>query len=169
MSLLRRADRVKVACLAQLVNVIAPIRTEPGGAAWRQATFHPFALTSAHARGTVLRVEPAGPSYDTVEHGEVPLLDAVAVARDDGDLVLLMVNRHETDQLVAAIDLRGLPGLHRGTHLAVHDDDPTAVNGAGHTDRVVPRGRDDVKVEDGRVEVALPALSWNLVRLRPGE
>ena len=47
-SLLRHADRVTAACLAQLVNVIAPIMTEPGGA-WRQTTFHPFALTSRYA------------------------------------------------------------------------------------------------------------------------
>ena len=51
MSLLRRADRVKVGCLAQLVNVIAPIKTELGGPSWRQASFHPFALTSRYARG----------------------------------------------------------------------------------------------------------------------
>ena len=44
---LRHADRVAVACLAQLVNVIAPMMTEPGGPAWRQTTFHPFAATSA--------------------------------------------------------------------------------------------------------------------------
>ncbi len=46
-ALLRHADRVAVACLAQLVNVIAPMMTEPGGPAWRQTTFHPFAATRA--------------------------------------------------------------------------------------------------------------------------
>jgi Alpha-L-arabinofuranosidase C-terminal domain len=45
-SLLRHSDRVTAACLAQLVNVIAPIRAEPGGPAWRQTTFHPFATTA---------------------------------------------------------------------------------------------------------------------------
>ena len=42
-SLLNHADRVKAACLAQLVNVIAPIMTETGGPAWRQTIFYPFA------------------------------------------------------------------------------------------------------------------------------
>ena len=60
-SLLRHSDRVTVACQAQLVNVIAPIRTEPGGPAWRQTIFHPFAITSRLARGEVLRVEPRSP------------------------------------------------------------------------------------------------------------
>ena len=53
-SLLRHCDRVRIACQAQLVNVIAPIRTEPGGAAWRQTIFDPFAATARHARGDVL-------------------------------------------------------------------------------------------------------------------
>jgi hypothetical protein len=78
-SLLRHADRVKIACLAQLVNVIAPIRTEPGGSAWRQTTYHPFALTSRHGRGTVLRVEPRGPRHETSWLGEVSIVDATAV------------------------------------------------------------------------------------------
>src|ERR1044071_1476201 len=54
-SLLNHADRVKAACLAQLVNVIAPIMTETGGPAWRQTIFHPFADFSRFGRGQVLR------------------------------------------------------------------------------------------------------------------
>ena len=50
-SLLNHADRVKVACLAQLVNVIAPIMTETGGTAWRQTIFHPFSDFSNLGRG----------------------------------------------------------------------------------------------------------------------
>ena len=53
--LMNNADRVKVACLAQLVNVIGPIMTEPGGPAWRQTIFYPFAHASRYGRGRVLR------------------------------------------------------------------------------------------------------------------
>ena len=63
-TLLRHTDRVAMACQAQLVNVIAPILTEPGGPAWRQTIFHPFALTARHARGTVLQTPLNGPSVD---------------------------------------------------------------------------------------------------------
>ena len=62
-SLLNHADRVKVACLAQLVNVIAPIMTETGGAAWRQTIFHPFADFSNLGRGNVLRATVNSPTY----------------------------------------------------------------------------------------------------------
>ena len=47
-SLLNHADRVTAACLAQLVNVIAPIMTETGGPAWRQTIFYPFAAFQPH-------------------------------------------------------------------------------------------------------------------------
>jgi hypothetical protein len=66
-SLLRHSDRVTIACQAQLANAIAPIRTEPGGPAWRQTIFHPFALTSRLARGTVLRVALDAPAYGTTK------------------------------------------------------------------------------------------------------
>src|SRR3569832_1974259 len=62
-SLLNHADRVKIACLAQLVNVIAPIMTETGGPAWRQTIFHPFAQMSRWGRGRVLRAQVESPSY----------------------------------------------------------------------------------------------------------
>ena len=52
-----------MACLAQLVNVLPPIRTLDGGPAWRQTTFFPFAHAAAYGRGTVLRIEPSAPEY----------------------------------------------------------------------------------------------------------
>jgi alpha-L-arabinofuranosidase len=160
---------VKIGCLAQLVNVIAPIRSEPGGPAWRQASFHPFALTSRHGRGTVLRTETSAPVYDTAQHGEVPLLDAVAVADPDhGSVTVFAVNRDQHLQAAVELDLRGFPALIGGDHVAVCDDNPDAVNTAEQPDRVTPRRRDDVKVSDGQATLVLPPLSWNVVRLRGG-
>ena len=93
-TLLRHTDRVTSACLAQLVNTIAPIRTEPAGPAWRQATFYPFALTARHARGEVLRVEPTAPTYSTSLYGDVPVLDATATRDPDGgDITIFVLNR----------------------------------------------------------------------------
>jgi alpha-L-arabinofuranosidase len=168
-SLLRHADRVKVGCLAQLVNVIAPIRSEPGGPAWRQPTFHPFALTSRHGRGTVLRTEPTSPLYDTAGYGDVPLLDAVVVADDEsGAVTLFAVNRDQREELSLDVDVRACPSLAGGEHVAVHDADPDAVNTAEQPDRVTPRRLDDVKVDGGHATVVLPPLSWNMVRLTDG-
>ena len=61
---IRRADVVKIACIAQIVNVIAPIMTEPGGPAWRQTTYWPFYFASLYGRGTALQLAVDSPTYD---------------------------------------------------------------------------------------------------------
>jgi alpha-N-arabinofuranosidase len=168
-SLLRHADRVKIACLAQLVNVIAPIRSEPGGPAWRQTTFHPFALTSRHGRGTVLRVEPTGPTYETSWMGEVPVLDATAVRDEESGVVTVFaVNRDQHEPLALDIDVRALPALSVGEHVTLSDPDPDATNTLDRPDRVVPTRLADVKAADGTATAVLPALSWNMIRLSAG-
>src|SRR5688500_12851677 len=78
--LLKHADRVKAACLAQLVNVIAPIMTEPGGPAWRQTIFFPFAITAQLAQGTVLRLAIESPFYETSEYGFAATTAAISAS-----------------------------------------------------------------------------------------
>jgi alpha-L-arabinofuranosidase len=164
-SMLRHADRVRIGCLAQLVNVIAPIRTDAAGAAWRQTTFHPFALTSRFGRGSVVRAEIQSPRTDTVWFGETPLLDAAATLDEErGEVTLFAVNRDQQEPMALSVDLRALSDLAVGEHTAVFDADPDAVNSAAEPERVVPRRLDDVKVVDGHVEAVLPPMSWNMVR-----
>ncbi|MGI5126069.1 alpha-N-arabinofuranosidase [Pseudonocardia sp. CA-107938] len=168
-SLLNHADRVRIGCLAQLVNVIAPIRTEPGGPAWRQTTYHPFALTSANGRGTVLRLAPSAPTHETSWLGEVPLLDAAAVVRPDGSVAVFAVNRSQTEPMALDLDVRPLERAGAGwvaDHVALCDDDPEAVNSADQPDRVTPHTRESVAADGGTAQVVLPPLSWNLITLR---
>lgn len=165
-SLLKHADRVKIACLAQLVNVIAPIRCEPGGPAWRQSTFYPFALTSAHGRGTVLHTSPAVPTYGTASLGEVPMVDLVAIGHDDATVSVFAVNRSQTDPVSVDLDVRSLPGSIRAQHVALFDDDPDAVNTVQRPDRVTPRRLDPVAADFGTLTVVLPPVSWNMLTLR---
>ena len=97
-SLLAHADRVASASLAQLVNVIAPIMTEPGGPAWRQTTFYPFSITSRLARGEALRVQIEAGTIDTAKHGTVSAVDAVATHdAETGEAAVFLVyrGRHE--------------------------------------------------------------------------
>ena len=167
-SMLRHADRVRIGCLAQLVNVIAPIRTEGSGPSWRQSTFHPFALTSRHGRGTVLRGDVQSPLMDTTWFGDAPVVDAAAVLDENaGAVALFAVNRDQQEATALTVDARSLPGIVVGEHTAVFDQDPDAVNSAAEPDRVVPRRLDDIKVVDGRLEAVLPPLSWSMIRLVP--
>jgi alpha-N-arabinofuranosidase len=142
--------------------------TAPGGPAWRQTIYHPYALTSRYGRGTVLRVEARSPAHETAAHGEVALLDAVAVLNDDEGLVLFAVNRDQHEEMAVDIDLRSLPHLVTGEHVAVADPDPDAVNDQQNPERVTPRRLDDPKLDGGRLQVALPPLSWNMIRLTGG-
>ncbi len=107
-SLLNHADRVRIACQAQLVNVIAPIRTEPGGAAWRQPTFHPFAAVTSAARGAVLATEVDCATLATERYGEVPTVTAAATHEPDtGAWSVFLANRSPTPTEVS-LEHRGL-------------------------------------------------------------
>jgi alpha-N-arabinofuranosidase len=167
-SLLRHSDRVTAACLAQLVNAIAPIRTEPGGPAWRQTTFHPFAQAARYALGSVLRAEVAAPSHETAAYGEVTAVDAVATHDEDSRTVTVFaVNRHPEDSVMLDLDLRGFPGYELVEHCVLSDHDIRAANTLHLPDRVTPRRQDATgPVAGGRLNALLPAVSWNVLRLR---
>ncbi|MEV0344757.1 alpha-N-arabinofuranosidase [Nonomuraea sp. NPDC050680] len=166
-SLLRHSDRVTAACQAQLVNVIAPIRTEPGGPTWRQTIFHPFALTSRLARGEVLRIETQAPSYPTARYGSVPVLDAVATHdAETGDVTVFVVNRHLTDGIDLAVSLADFrPGLRVSESYTLADEDLYATNTMDDPDRVVPGPAKDADVTDGILRASLPPVSWTAIRL----
>ncbi|PSL05227.1 alpha-N-arabinofuranosidase [Haloactinopolyspora alba] len=165
-SLLRNTDRVAVACQAQLANVIAPIRSEPGGDAWRQTTFHPFALTSRLASGEVLQVRNSSPSVRTARFGEVDVVDAVATHDDDaGTLTLFVVNRSTEDDLRVTVDLRGLAAHEVAEAWTVHDADVRATNTEQQPDRVTPHPTADVQLTAGTLAATLPAVSWTAIRL----
>ncbi|WP_367139125.1 alpha-N-arabinofuranosidase [Saccharothrix sp. HUAS TT1] len=164
-SLLRHSDRVAVACQAQLVNVIAPIRSEPGGAAWRQTTFHPFALTSRLARGQVLRVETSSPTYETGKFGAVPVVDAVATHdAETGATVVFVVNRHRSEPVDLRVGLAAFGDVEVAEAWVVHDPDGSATNTEADPDRVVPRPQ-EADVVDGELRAVLPPVSWTAVRL----
>jgi alpha-N-arabinofuranosidase len=165
-SLLRHSDRVRIACHAQLVNVIAPIRTEPGGPAWRQTIFDPFAVTARHARGDVLLTPIESPSQPTTRYGDVPVLDAVATFDDEhGAVTIILVNRSIDTSLTTRVDTRGFPPLHVIERLELCDTDPDAVNSSTQPDRVRVHSGGPVDVDESGFTVALPPTSWTMVRL----
>ena len=166
-TLLRRCDRVTAACLAQLVNVIGPIMTEPGGPAWRQTTFYPFAEASRHGRGKVLRVSADSPLFSTDKYGEVAALHSVAVAGQDGSVAVFAVNRDLDSPLTLTIDARSLPSVGSVTCSTLTDDDPDAKNTLEDQTRVVPVENRTVSASGGAITVELPAMSWNTIRIVP--
>jgi alpha-N-arabinofuranosidase len=161
-SLLRNVDRVTMANQAQLVNVIAPIRTEPGGPAWRQPTFHPFRLTASLARGTSLRLSVDGDRLHTDRHGEVDLVDAAATVDGSARGAVFLTNRATTSSTDVEIRLRGarfevaaaetLTAAGTGTTTDVH---PVPLPG--------PAATSDAR--ETVITATLPPLSWTVLRL----
>ncbi|MET8577257.1 alpha-L-arabinofuranosidase C-terminal domain-containing protein [Streptomyces sp. NPDC005012] len=165
MTLLKRSDRVTSASLAQLVNVIAPIMTEPGGPAWRQTTFHPFAITSRLASGEVIRPVIDAPSYLTARHGEASLVDAVATVDEDRAAVFL-VNRDLREPARVTVDVRSLGSSRVVEALTLADADAYAKNTLAEPERVAPAVNASAAVADGVLSVELPPVSWTAVALR---
>jgi alpha-N-arabinofuranosidase len=166
MSLLRHADRVTAASLAQLVNVIAPIMTEPGGPAWRQTTFFPFATTARLARGTSLRTRVSTERYRTKAYGTVDVVDAAATYDDEtGRAAVFLVNRHLTEPATVTIDVRSLSGCDVLEAPMLSDPDVYAKNTITEPDRVTLLSNDTATCEGGTVTVMLPPVSWTALSL----
>jgi alpha-N-arabinofuranosidase len=151
--------------MAQLVNVIGPIRTEPGGPAWRQTIFHPFAHTARWATGTVLRTVIDSPTVDTRLHGTVPAVDGV-VTHDHDEVTVLAVNRTRDEAVRVRVDLSAFGDVVVSEAVWIHDDDPDATNTAEQPDRVVPRVVPELQGHRAPLDVELPPISWLAVRLR---
>ena len=164
---LRNADRVKIACLAQLVNVIAPIMTRNGGGCWAQTIFYPFMHASCYGRGTSLRALVNSPVYDCRDYDAVPLIDSTAVMGDDGSVTVFCVNRDTAEDCELSIDLRAFDKLRFAEHIVLHHDDVKAVNTEEHPDNVAPTAGAPASVDGGRASVVVPALSWNVIRFAP--
>ena len=166
-TLLKHADRVKIACLAQLVNVIAPIMTENGGSAYAQTIFYPFAHASRYGRGVVLDGIVESPTYSTTEIRDIPYVESVAVVNEEnGELTVFAVNRSMAEDAQLDISLSGLEGYTFCEHIVLENDDLKAENTFANPNNVVPHsGGSTAMHEDGFVST-LPHQSWNVIRFR---
>ncbi|MFS0723184.1 alpha-N-arabinofuranosidase [Paenibacillus sp. 1P07SE] len=166
-SLLKRADRVKMACMAQLVNVIAPIMTANGGGAWKQTIYYPYLHASVYGRGKALVPLIHSPKYDTKEITDVPYLEAIAVHNEDKqEITIFAVNRHLEESLPLSVDLRSFGACTLIEHIVLEHDDLKAVNTEQQPDHVKPHNRGTAAVEEGSVTASLGKASWNVIRLK---
>lgn len=167
-TLIKNSDRVKIACLAQLVNVIAPIMTEKEGKAWRQTIFYPFKQVSDHGRGIALMPNIQVETYDSKDFDKVPYLESIAVLNEDNqELVIFAVNRSQTEVInfeasLSEIHVTSVIEFSQMSGFGIKE-----VNDKDNT-RVYPSLSDAIELKNNHVFATLEPLSWNVIRLTIG-
>ncbi|MNT24718.1 Intracellular exo-alpha-(1-_5)-L-arabinofuranosidase 1 [compost metagenome] len=158
---------MRIACIAQLVNVIAPIRAEKNGPAWRQTIYYPYQFASLYGRGVALNVAVDCPTYDCNAADDVKYLDVAGVYDEaEGMVTLFVLNRHLTEAAEINVSLTGFSSATLDLHLAMAGYDLRVGNGPDQPDRVVPVPGSGVGVEDGALKGSVPALSYHVLRLK---
>lgn len=166
-TLLKHSDRVKIACLAQLVNVIAPIFTEQDdntSAAWRQTIFYPFMQAAKYGRGTVLTPLVQSDSYQTDQYEKVPYVETISVLNEDEKEVTIFAVNRSKEKLELTVDSLGLVMdlVIEATQMAGHDI--KAANSVTD-DSIKPEVVTNYRFEDNCLILDLAPLSWNVVRV----
>jgi alpha-N-arabinofuranosidase len=165
LTFLKHADRVKMACLAQLVNVIAPIMTKTGGGVCRQTIFYPFLHASLYGRGVSLEVVAKSPKYDSADFTDVPYLQSAATWDEaKAELTVFALNRSLDSAMELSCDLQGFEGYRPTEHIVLCGDDLKAVNTIDAPNRVKPERRPAPKIDSGKLSVLLDKASWNVIR-----
>jgi Alpha-L-arabinofuranosidase len=164
-TMINHADRVKMACMAQLVNVIAPIMTDAGGGdAWCQTIYYPFMHASVYGRGTALHPVTAVPRFDTATHEHVTAAEfAVVYNEEAGQVTVFAVNRNLSDDLELTTDIRSFAGYRVQEHIVL-EGELKAVNSAGKQ-RIAPHHNGHSVIENGIMTSTLHKGSWNVIRL----
>ena len=163
--LINRCHRVRVACLAQLVNVIAPIMTETGGPAWRQPIFYPFQHAAKWGLGTVLDMRLSCDTFEVSDGERFPDLTSAAVISEDGHgLTIFCVNRNFESDVDVTVDLRGVAIAHFIECQVMTASDLNATNTAEAPDHVRPEIGPDAVLRERSWHLPVPAASWILFR-----
>ncbi len=157
---LRRADVLKIACIAQIVNVIAPILTRADGLL-KQSIYYPLVAFSQWASGKSLDPLVESPRYETRQYGDMPLLD-VACSHDADACrnAVFIVNRSLSDALPVEIRWGDLRPKRVVAARQLAGADPKAVNTWDEPDRLTTTPIPAPEIVDGLAEMRLPPLSF---------
>jgi len=163
-TLIKNADRVKIACLAQLVNTIAPIMTDDEGGAWKQTIYYPFMHASAFGRGTAINADVDCPKYDCAAMTDVPYIDSVAVYNQEkGETAVFILNRSLEDDLETEIKITGAKSLIE--HITLESNDLKITNSLTEQN-VIPSVNENTTIEGETIKTIIKKTSWNVIRIK---
>lgn len=169
---IRNADVVKMANMAQLVNVIAPIFTNENGM-FRQTIFYPLQLFANHVYGTSLDVFVDSKTYNTnkfflglgettTQQNNVPYLDVSATYRD-GEITLCVVNRNKDEAI--ATDILSQNGSFSGSFTAYEVNGPEVKSGNDFGKELVKSvAKAPVAVNGTKFTYSFPPHSFTLLK-----
>jgi alpha-N-arabinofuranosidase len=164
---IRRSDVVKVACIAQLVNVIAPIMTERGGPAWAQTIYYPYYFASVYGRGTALQLKTTSPSYETKHAKETAYVDVSGVHNEaEGTLTFFVVNRHASEAIDVELSLQGFAAGEIIDYQVMTHANLKAVNTAANQQEVAPQRGSGATVANGTLSLKAAPYSYQMVRVK---
>lgn len=164
-TLLRHCDRIKIACLAQLVNVIAPIFTEDGDRVFKQTIFYPFEHMSNFGRGYSLNPIIDCPKYDCREFTDVPYLEAIAtMSEDEQSITIFCVNKSQDESAVLDVNLMDFDGFKPIEFISMDGHSKDDVNGFDG-EVVCPHTNPLPTVYGSTLTAELKPFSWNVIRL----
>ena len=164
--LIRNCDRVKIGCMAQLVNVIAPIMTENGGKAYRQTTFYPYKFASHYGRGRVLNTVAKSTKHDTKDFTDVDDIDTVAVLSEDEEYITIFaINRAVDEEGLLSAELQNFSDYLPAEHIAISGYDTAQINTA-ECETVRPHNEKTPIIDGNSLVANLKPLSWNCIRLK---
>ncbi len=166
-TLLNHADRVKIACLAQLVNVIAPIFTEPGKGAYKQTIYYPFRDISLYGQGTVLNPVVRTEKKVTEKYGEVPAVIFSTVYNEEkNEVSVFALNTHKTESSETVLDLTSFGKTSMFYRTELFGSDLNKKNSLEEPLAVAPANATLVQGENGTFTVSLRPASWNVFRFK---
>ena len=163
-TLLKNVDTVEIACLAQLINVIAPITTVRGGGLFRQTIYHPFHMLSKYGHGTTMKTVVSGDTYEC-QFGTLPLVESAVVYNEKEDEVrIFALNCNQEGETEFDIDLQGYGDRKVVKHLVLTGDDMEARNTLEDPEKVTMQEK-DISGYEG-TKVVLPKMSWSVIICR---
>ncbi len=161
-TILNNVDTIEIACLAQLVNVIAPITTVRNGGVFKQTTYYPFQMLSKYGRGTTMQTVIEAPTY-SCDFGELPIVEPAVVYNEENDEIRVFVlNCCQDEDVEFEISLEGYGDKKVKKHIALYGDDLEAINTIDNPDRVTLKEMDISNYKEDTT-VVLPKLSWNVI------
>jgi alpha-N-arabinofuranosidase len=161
-SLIRKAERVKLACLAQLVNVIAPIMTNASGLL-RQTIYYPYSWALEFARGAALELLVESPTYDVPGMGAVSYVDVAGTYQADArKMALFFLNRDLAKPHTVEIVWEGSTPRANDAFVLTGAD-LKASNTFEAPTRVVPQKAEKPSSTGARTTFELPPRSYTVV------